>query len=68
MDGLKMKYFVLNPTKDDHYGQASRQALRAYALSIAGVNPSLADDLRKWASDEETDRSENNKKMQSASD
>ena len=43
-----MKYFVLNPTKRDAYGMASRKAIRAYAISIHDVNPTLAIDLHKW--------------------
>lgn len=43
-----MKYFVLNPTKEDEYGKASRRALAAYAKSIAEDNPELASDLYKW--------------------
>lgn len=55
MDGLKMKYFVLNPTKDDAYGHASRQAMRAYAKCIMPENEKLAEDLFQWASDAETE-------------
>ena len=46
-----MKYFVLNPTKNDNYGHASRQALRTYAKEITDENPELAEDLWKWAND-----------------
>lgn len=59
MNGLKMKYFVLNPTKDDNYGHASREALRAYAKAIDGENHELAEDLWKWASDAETEKTDN---------
>lgn len=48
MDGLKMKYFVLNPTKRDRYGKASRQAMMAYAEAIKNYNPTLAKDLVEW--------------------
>jgi hypothetical protein len=48
MEGLKLKYFVLNPTKDDVYGKASRAALMAYATAIEGTNRELAYDLRLW--------------------
>lgn len=47
--GLCMKYFVLNPWKQDRYGAASRAALRAYADSIESKNLTLATDLRLWA-------------------
>ncbi len=47
-EGLVMKYFVLNPNKDDEYGEASRWAIRAYMRSIAPTNPLLAEDLRQW--------------------
>jgi hypothetical protein len=53
--GLKMKYFVLNPTKKDAHGHASRQAMRTYADCIEKENPELAEDLRQWASNEETE-------------
>ena len=48
MNGLEMKYFVLTPTKDNIYGDASRDALLMYADQIAQVNPELAKDLREW--------------------
>ena len=47
-DGLKMKYFVLNPTKDSHYGAASRAAIMEYAKCIQPKNPKLALDLVAW--------------------
>ena len=50
MDGLRMKYFVLNPGKTDKYGHASRRAMSAYARSINKENPELADDLERWVS------------------
>jgi len=46
--GLTMKYFVLNPNKNDRYGLASREAILAYARSIQVGNPILAYDLREW--------------------
>lgn len=46
--GLYMKYFVLNPTKNDVYGDASRYALEAYAYAIQGHNSQLAEELREW--------------------
>ena len=47
-DGLRMKYFVLNPTKRDTYGKASRNALFAYADTVQDENTQLADDIRLW--------------------
>lgn len=55
MEGLGMKYFVLNPkskTKDDMYAQASRRAMVAYADGIKEVNERLAADLYDWAARE----------------
>lgn len=40
--------FVLSPAKRDQYGKASRVALVAYAETIRGVNPKLAEDLTTW--------------------
>jgi hypothetical protein len=48
MNGLEMKYFVLNPNKDDAYGQASREAVFAYAESIKDENPKLSRQLKLW--------------------
>jgi hypothetical protein len=48
MNGLQMKYFVLNPHKKDAYGKASRLAIQSYALSISATNPRLSDDLQIW--------------------
>ena len=59
MNGLIMKYFVLTPTKDDAYGHASRQAMRTYAKEIYTENPILSDDLFQWASDAETEKTDN---------
>jgi hypothetical protein len=47
-EGLKMKYFVLNPTKKDAYGQASRMAIYEYARVISKKNKELAEDLINW--------------------
>jgi hypothetical protein len=52
MEGLKMKYFVLNPHSKnelDIYAEASRKAMRAYARHIKIENEELANDLIKWA-------------------
>jgi hypothetical protein len=51
MTGLHLKYFVLNPTKHDAYGEASRIALAAYSGAITNTNPELAGDLAAWLSD-----------------
>ena len=40
--------FVLSPTKTDVYGNASRQALRAYAAVVYDMDPQLARDLVAW--------------------
>ncbi len=51
MDGLKMKYFVLNPRskkKNDPYAKASRAAMQKYAESICEENQQLYDDLKVW--------------------
>lgn len=46
--GLKMKHFVLEPTRTDGYGKASRYAMLTYADLIAPKNPEMAADLREW--------------------
>ena len=51
MNGLKMKYFVLRPVKDDDHAFASRMAIRAYAANIRKTNPQLAKDLNEWIED-----------------
>ena len=51
MSGLQMKYFVLNPTKRDEYGKASREAMLEYARQIEEANPELASDLYQWYND-----------------
>lgn len=48
MNGLMMKYFVLNPHKKDAYGKASRKAILAYADEIAKTNALLSTDLKSW--------------------
>ncbi len=56
MAGLEMKYFTLNPNKQDDYGIASREALRIYAIAIRHENSQLADDLLNWVENlEESD-------------
>ena len=50
-NGLQMKYFVLNPHKDNAYGRASRRALFAYAQEIAPENAEMASDLFHWLDD-----------------
>jgi len=49
--GLTMKYFVLNPNKDDVYGYASRAAIRAYADIVRGGNEPMASELLCWIRD-----------------
>lgn len=46
--GLVTKYFVLNPTKTNEYGEASRVALSAYADEIESFNKNLALGIRVW--------------------
>lgn len=48
MTGLQMKYFVLNPNKDDEYGAASRLAMEEYAKHIKTTNPELHKDITWW--------------------
>jgi hypothetical protein len=48
MEGLKTKYFVLNPEKRGPYGRASRKAMLAYADAIKKANPALSYDLQDW--------------------
>ena len=45
---LVMKYFVLNPSKQDDYGRASRKAMLAYAEEICKENSELSNDLIEW--------------------
>jgi len=46
--GLLLKHFVLSPTKDGAYGEASRTGARAYAEAIQPTNPILAAELLEW--------------------
>jgi hypothetical protein len=46
--GLMMKYFVLNPNKQDIYGEASRKAMMKYAAVIADKNKEFAEEIRNW--------------------
>lgn len=48
VEGLKMKYFVLNPHKDNTYGEASRAAIYEYADKMEPENSELASELRVW--------------------
>ena len=57
MNGLKRKYFVLEPKGDDLHAIASRDAMRAYANAIKIENPLLAEELMTWATDEAFDAS-----------
>ena len=49
MEGLKMKYFVLNPTSSDQeYAKASCEGMLAFAKAIKTSNANLAKDLERW--------------------
>ena len=49
MNGLMMKYFVLNPNKKDVFGKASRMAMLEYAKVIDNKkNHSFAEEIRDW--------------------
>lgn len=48
MSGLELRYFVLSPNKEDIYGHASREAMRAYAEIIRYENPRFSEDLDNW--------------------
>ena len=49
MSGLEMRYFVLKPKGTDASAQASRAAMKFYALEIRPTEPELADQLVAWA-------------------
>ena len=53
MEGLLMKYFILKPKGSNVYAKASRLAMLKYAEVINNVNPTFANDLRKWVSQEQ---------------
>lgn len=44
---LQMQTFILEPTRDDMFGMASRHALLEFANRIEDWNPELAKDLRE---------------------
>lgn len=47
--GLYMRYFVLNPHKNDWHGRASRAAIQAYALVVEGHGQDqFSRELREW--------------------
>ena len=46
--GMYLKYFVVEPHKDDPCGHASRKAVLAYSEAIYGWNQNLACDLKSW--------------------
>lgn len=49
MNGLKLKYFVLNPfSSDKAFAVASQEAIIVFAESIKETNPQLAEDLIGW--------------------
>lgn len=53
-EGLFMKYFVLSPTKDNIFGQASRKAMSTYADVIQSTHPKFAEGIRNWVYQEES--------------
>lgn len=53
MIGLISKYFVIKPKGNNAYAKASRDAMSAYANSIADENVFLSRDLREWVLREE---------------
>lgn len=66
MSSLQMKYFVLKPAGDDAYARAARKALQTYSLEITGENPSMANDMWKWAVREENAHHERGEALASA--
>jgi hypothetical protein len=49
MNGLQMKYFVLNPTSSNkEFAEASRIAIYKFADEIVESNLTLAMNLRMW--------------------
>jgi len=48
--GLELKYFVLKPNGDNAYAEASRAALKKYAIKIRPTNVDLANDIESWLS------------------
>lgn len=49
MNGLKLKYFVLNPfSSDKSFAEASQEAILRFAEIIKETNPQLAEDLIGW--------------------
>ena len=61
MNGLKIKYFVLHPDKDDDHAFASRMAIRDYVVNIRKTNPQLEKDLNGWVEDIEQELKETKK-------
>ena len=43
-----MKYFILNPSSEDAYGEASRAAMLEYSRIIGVENSELAKELYEW--------------------
>ena len=52
---LEMKYFVLKPRGKTIHAEASRLAMKAYAMVIQDIDPQFALDLRAWAQKEQED-------------
>ncbi len=50
---LEMKYFVLKPSSNTIYGEASRKAMLAYARVIEEEAPDFSYELRQWINREE---------------
>ena len=48
MDKLEMRYFVLKPSGDGLHAHASREAMKAYAITIQATYPEFAQDLLDW--------------------
>ena len=51
--GLVMKYFILKPHGTNAFAEASRKAMRAYAISIGDENNTLCNELLDWVDRED---------------
>ena len=51
--GLVNKYFVLKPAGNNPYAEASRKAMKTYAIVISSINPKLSNDIYDWIRREE---------------
>jgi len=52
-EGLQLKYFVLKPRGNNIYAKASREAMLRYAEVIHNINPTFANDIKKWVKHEQ---------------